>query len=263
MIVVLQPAFSALSDFIYSLPDRFEKEGYCLYKGRNELRVFDVNGLRINVKAFKRPNYLNRIVYSFLRPSKARRSYENSIRMTSLGFDVPAPIAYMEIKKRGLLDRSYFVSLQCPYTNNFRCFGQSPLTEALAFVPKAFGTYVANMHEAGVLHKDLSIGNVLFEVDQEQVRFCLVDLNRMQFGAAIGLEKGCKNVNRLRGDEAFFKQMAHSYADARGFDPTVCFEIMLCSARKSQQWFRRKSVRKQRLRKLTEVRKRLVGHFKA
>lgn len=63
MIVVLQPAFSALSDFIYSLPDRFEKEGYCLYKGRNELRVFDVNGLRINVKAFKRPNYLNRIVY--------------------------------------------------------------------------------------------------------------------------------------------------------------------------------------------------------
>ena len=57
-------------EFLLSLPQRFSRgEGECIYKGRNELRVFTVNGTRLVVKSFGRPHFINQLVYGFLRPA--------------------------------------------------------------------------------------------------------------------------------------------------------------------------------------------------
>ena len=73
MKVVINPKYNFLTDFIYHLPGCFFKDGETIYQGRNILKKYDIQGYRLIVKRFKRPNIINQIVYSFFRRSKARR----------------------------------------------------------------------------------------------------------------------------------------------------------------------------------------------
>lgn len=245
MNVKIHPSYQALSAFITNLPQDFAQGGHLIYEGRNQLKVFDVEGLSVNVKAFKRPNWINRVVYTSIRPSKAKRSYDNAVKLLALGFTVPQPLGYVECYTGGLLDDSYFVSLQWPFTTDFRPFRTMENDTLRNWLPRleAFGAYVGRLHEAGVLHKDLSIGNVLMAEDQPAL-FCLVDLNRMRFGP-VNLAKGCANFARLRGNPSFFKAMAKGYAAERGFDENSCFQKMWQANAKSLRFFTRKAKHKQ------------------
>ena len=86
----------------------------------------------------------NRVAYSWFRKSKASRAYENAVRISQLGFDTPAPIAYLETYTNGLLHDTYFVSLQCPYMRQIKEFAEdSPIGDRTSIV-EALGRYVAN-----------------------------------------------------------------------------------------------------------------------
>lgn len=241
MTCIVHPSFQTLSSFIHLLPQRFKQGGTTINKGRNELKVFDVEGLTVNVKAFRRPNWLNRWIYTRWRPSKARRSYENSLRLSELGFTVPQPLGYVECFSGHLLDDSYFVSVQWPFTTDFRPFEKMNDEAIKPWIStlEAFGAYVGRLHEVGILHKDLSVGNVLMADDQPNV-FCLVDLNRMRFGP-VDASEGCANFARLRGNATFFKALARGYAAVRGLDPDACFQRMSRANEKSVRYFARKS----------------------
>lgn len=243
----IHPSYQALSAFISRLPQRFAEEGRLIYEGRNQLKVFDVEGLLVNVKAFRRPNWINRGVYVWLRPSKAKRSYENSLRLLDLGFTVPQPLGYVERFTGGCLDDSYFISLQWPFTSDFRPFRNMDDRTLKPWLPKleAFGAYIGRLHEAGVLHKDLSIGNVLMN-EAKPSEFCLVDLNRMRFGY-VNQTRGCANFGRLRGNSTFFKAVAKGYAQERGFTEASCFQLMWQANVKSLRFFARKARHKQRM----------------
>ena len=73
------------------------------------------------------------------------------------------------------------------------------------------------MHKAGILHKDLSIGNILFEADSDKVNFSLVDLNRMDF-CKVDKKTGCRNFERLRGNSDFFRLLSNAYSEDMGYD---------------------------------------------
>ncbi|MDD2611222.1 MAG: lipopolysaccharide kinase InaA family protein [Bacteroidales bacterium] len=239
MTFFINPKFQFLEDFLKRLPECFEKEGHTIYKSRNEVKTFNVEGMALNVKSYRKPIFLNRVIYTFFRHSKARRAYENALEVISRGFETPAPIAYIEIKKGGVLERSYFVSLQCPYTRMFREFEGDSGISGCEDIIQAAGALVAALHDAEILHLDLSVGNILFEKDETGIHFSLVDMNRMKF-RKIGREAGCKNFERLRGDSDFFRVLADSYAKARGFDAEYCFKRMLHYYEKSVKTFRRK-----------------------
>jgi len=74
MKIVKNVQHQQLATFVETVHFQFEKTGTVIYKQRNEIRVLDVNGYAINVKRFKVPHLLNRIVYTFFRSSKAQRS---------------------------------------------------------------------------------------------------------------------------------------------------------------------------------------------
>ncbi len=59
------------------------------------------------VKYFKIPYFINKIVYTFFKKSKAQKSYEYALKIKDF---TPKPIGYIEFYKFGLLDESYFVS---------------------------------------------------------------------------------------------------------------------------------------------------------
>jgi len=248
MNMVINPDFKQLEGFLKRLPDCFEREGQTIYKARNEIRIFEVEGLVLNVKSYRKPILLNRFIYSFIRKSKARRAYENALEVASRGFDTPKPIAFIEQKKAALLTKSYFISVQCPYSRMFREFADNSDIAGREDIPQALGVYVAALHEAGILHLDLSVGNILFEKEEAGIHFSLIDINRMKF-CPIDQKMGCKNFDRLRGNTDFFRVLAYSYAKARGFDAEECLKMILQYNAKSIMHFKKKNKIKRHFRR--------------
>lgn len=224
MEVVINPKYESLTDFVYRLPEIFSSEGETIYKSRNEIKVFE-SPVSLNVKQYKIPSFFNRLVYTFVRPAKALRAYRYAFELLEKGFDTPEPVGYILFKKYGLIHRSYFISIQSPYTRRFYEFGEGPV-EGREDIIRAFARYTAGLHEAGICHGDYSPGNILFEKQNGQIRFTLVDINRMKFGE-VGLETGCANFARMWGRPDFFRIVADEYARARHFDPHACFRLIM------------------------------------
>ena len=223
--LVLHPDYARLADFMLSLPGRFEREeGNLVYRGRNELRGLVADGLHLVVKSFRRPNPINRFVYGTLRPSKAKRSYENALLLQSIGVPTPAPVGYMTLRSGLLFDRSYYVSLasRCPhryeelFTQHFACEDA---------VMQAIGRVTARLHEHGLAHKDYGRANILFGETTDGIRLDIVDLNRMHRGP-IDMKTGCKNFERLPATPHMHRILAEAYAEARGFDAETCYALM-------------------------------------
>jgi hypothetical protein len=78
----------------------------------------------------------------------------------------------------------------------------------------------------GILHKDYSSGNLLYEINKYEVALQVIDLNRMRFGK-VGLKKGCKNFERLCLNDEILRRIAEEYAEARSLDKAGCVREVL------------------------------------
>ena len=225
--IVIHPDRLGLRPFVEGVKQQTVGEGRIIYQSyhRNTIAVFNYEGTELNVKRYKIPILLNQIVYSLWRKSKARRAYEYAVRLTEQGVETASPVAYIESFRAGLLKTSYLITDQCPYTRNMYEFGQGT-EEGREDILRAFGRFTARMHQAGAYHADYSPGNILFDKVQGEWRFCVVDINRMQFGR-VSFDKGCRNFERLWGTQAMFSLMAEGYAEAMQYDFTACNERIL------------------------------------
>ena len=70
MKIVIHPEFADAASFIKQLPQFFEQEGELLYDSRNKVKRYKVNGKDMVVKRYKRPNMIQRIVYTFFKKSQ-------------------------------------------------------------------------------------------------------------------------------------------------------------------------------------------------
>lgn len=220
----INPDYRRFEDFVRQVPRIFHEQGRTIYKARNEIKVFEVDGVEINVKQYKVPLWINRVVYSFFRHPKAVRAYDYALRLVSKGIETPEPVAYILFREKGLLGQSYFISLQSPYETLYEV-GKRPVQEN-EDIFRALGSYVAGLHNAEVYHADFSPGNVLYRRTSEGIRFSLIDINRMYFGP-VSLKAGCANFARLWGREEAFRIMARSYAEARHADVEECIRWVL------------------------------------
>ncbi len=237
--ITLNPLFENLRPFITQLPEIFSHSGEILYQGRNEIRIIEKEGICLNVKEYRIPIFPNRMIYHLLRPTKAQRAYEYAFRLKKANFNTPEPVAFIVTRRQGLLGKCYFVSLQVEYARRFYEFGTEPLRGKENIV-RDFGSFTAQLHNAGIFHKDYSPGNILFDVKKGKTEFCLVDINRMEFWP-VSLNKGCSNFSRLWGKEPFFRLLAETYAQERRFNPQVCIrEILKYRRRFWTKYLRRK-----------------------
>lgn len=226
--LVVRPAFSALVPWLMSLPERLAAgQGTSIHRGRNELRVMAFEGREYVVKAFRRAHIVNRYVYGLIRPTKAKRSFDNALRLLAIGVPTPAPVGYYNIRSRcGLsLVRSYYVSVRstCRYRYEDLFTGDIPYADD---VLRAIGRLTARLHEHHLAHKDYGRANILFDRDADgRIRLELVDLNRMHVGP-LDIKAGCRNFERLPATPHMHRLMAETYAAARGFDADECFRLM-------------------------------------
>ena len=173
MKLVLNPSYCQLRNFVQKLPISFPTLGDCIYKARNELRKFSYEGQWYVVKNYKVPLFINRIAYTFFRPSKASRAYEYALRLRSMGIETPAPVAYIELKSGGLLQHSFFVSENCSYPRMMREFEEGGIA-GREDILDAFAAFTVDLHKKGVLHLDYSAGNILFDRREGSVVFSIV-----------------------------------------------------------------------------------------
>lgn len=233
--LVLRPAFKQLAPFMRSLPERMRRqEGTCIHHGRNEIRIIPYNGQEFVVKAFRKAHIVNRYVYGLLRPTKAKRSYDNALRLLSIGVGTPEPVGYYNIRSgSGLsLEHSYYVSLRSACPHRYEELFTTHFSYE-ADVLRAIGRLTARLHEHGLAHKDYGRANILFGRDTDgNVRLELVDLNRMAVGP-LDIKAGCRNFERLPATPQMHRWMAEAYAEVRGFDADECYRLM-AAARATQ-----------------------------
>ncbi|MCD7935579.1 MAG: hypothetical protein LUG98_01825, partial [Tannerellaceae bacterium] len=70
---IIHPSFRQYESAFKEILNDFDKTGELVYKGRNLIKRFHVEGLDFTVKRFRIPHFINKIVYTTLRPSKAAR----------------------------------------------------------------------------------------------------------------------------------------------------------------------------------------------
>ncbi|MBO5685149.1 MAG: LPS kinase Kdo/WaaP [Alistipes sp.] len=216
--IVLAEPFEVLRPFVEELSERFALSGELLYRGRNELKSFEYNGIRFVVKKFGN----NRIkqLLSLFRKGKAEKSYRNGCELVRLGVLTPTPIGFVQVRSRlGMVREAYYLSAYIPYPSLVEAIGSEEAFDRA--VIDAFARFVAQLHEVGVLHGDLNTGNVRCEQTDEGWRFWLIDINRMCFakaGKPLPRQACFDNMTRFSHNSPMFHHFLRLYLQVRGWE---------------------------------------------
>ena len=205
---ILNEEFKKFEYFLCNIKQFFKENSNTIHKARNELKVIEHENQKLVVKYFKIPHFINKIVYTFFKKSKAQKSYEYALKIKDF---TPKPIGYIEFYKFGLLDESYFVSEKFDYDFTIR----EPLLD-INFpnkneIFKAFAQFTFDLHENGIYHLDYSPGNILIKKENDNFIFKIVDINRMKF-LNMDLEKRAKNFSKLWAKDEDLEFIAKEYA---------------------------------------------------
>lgn len=137
-------------------------------------------GLSVVVKQFGWRSPLHRI----LRPltgSKAIRSFRIAAILRNAGVATPRPLIAWDRQDRRNGSASYYITEEIPDATTLRETLRSPAafeTERETLLPD-LARLVRGMHDAGILHRDLTIGNFLVAPKPiEGNRIFLIDLSR-------------------------------------------------------------------------------------
>ncbi|HMC01150.1 MAG TPA: lipopolysaccharide kinase InaA family protein [Flavobacteriaceae bacterium] len=242
---VFNKAFNTSQDEIKSFIKNFDSGGEVFgNQKRNTIKLFKFNGIVINIKSFKIPNFINQVVYRFFRKSKAQRSFEFATKLLELGIGTPQPIAYFESNNLLLYKKSFYVSehLDCDltYRELIHDFDYPDYENIL----RAFTRFTYKLHKKGINFLDHSPGNTLIKKSDNGYQFFLVDLNRMKFGH-MSFHERMKNFARLTKYESMVKVMSDEYSKVSGENYSKVFDTMWYYTLN----FRKKHVGKQQLKK--------------
>lgn len=239
-LIVVHPEVKSASRLLADIEGVFSAASESLYRARNEIRRVEFSNMDVAIKSFRVPHYLNRFIYRYFRQSKACRSYENALRLEALGIGTPSPVGYKEVYRWGLLAESYYVACYVPETYELRRVLHGDFdTSGRRRVFYAFGQFVACLHEKGILHHDLSPGNVLVSETDKGYAFYLVDTNRMRF-SPLSKQERYKNFSMLWAADDDLKIIVEAYAAMVGFDVELAYKETLAHC----QAYKRRSRRK-------------------
>ena len=213
---ILNPKYHHVGEFVSRISEFYDSEGEMLYNKRNVVKRFYFNGEALIVKRYKVPMWFQRIAYTFWRPSKALRAYRFAMLLQPLGIDTPVPVACIEVKRYGLFRQGYFVSTECS-DPDVKCLKEDPIgNEPLL---KAYVQFLVKMHEAGFMHGDLNLSNVLYRQNPDGTyHFTVIDINRSHFIQNPTREQCLQNLMRINRDREFSRLIVSRYAELRGWD---------------------------------------------
>lgn len=218
-LIHIAPGFATLRGLLDGI-DRHgvPPEAVLIYEARN--KVYTLADPRIgtvlNIKAYRIPNIVNRVVYGLFRPGKAKRAFNNARKLLDLGIETARPIGYIEQGRRGWYGRSYFVSEQLP--DEWKLLRDAEVRPDFESLNRALARFILGLHKLGIWMKDFSPGNILVRggIDSGYT-FAMIDINRMEFGIS-NRRKLYTNFQAIYSNSESVRRLATEYAVSAGYD---------------------------------------------
>jgi len=221
-----------------------DKQGFLLKSDRNVIKSIVVDGIQLNFKKFKTPNFFNAFIYKFIRPSKAKRSFNYANILLKKSIQTPKPVAFFESSNFFGLRDSFYISLQVDYDLDFRVLIHELNYPNRDEILRQFAKFTYSLHEAEINFLDHSPGNTLIKATAEnQYEFFLIDLNRMRF-ESLNFDQRMRNFRRLWLSKYMITIVAKSYAEWFGESYTTTQQLMLKYSRSFQRKVNSKKLRK-------------------
>ncbi len=242
------PSIDISQDNILDCIQNFKNTGKDFVIGqRNAIKIFEVEGQILNIKSFRVPGLINKVVYRYFRKTKAARSFEYATILMNKGIGTPKPVAYYENLDILGLKESYYV---CEHINadlTFRELVQTNYPDGENIL-RQFTRFSFEMHQKGIEFLDHSPGNTLIKNNKNGTySFYLVDLNRMRFHDTLDFQTRMKNLSRLTPKKEMISVMSNEYAIISGEDENAVFETLWKFTSDFQFRFQRKKRIKKKL----------------
>ena len=218
----LHKGYKELETLLPKITEFFHNNGTTIYKIRNEIKIIEVEGVKLCIKSFGQPRIINRFVYAYFRKSKAHRSYRNSQWLLNKGVSTPQPIAWIEFRNPNrFITKSYYISLhkEHDFTMEKVMNGNAQNREEII---KGFAHFVhSKLHRNGILHHDLGPGNLLVKEINGTYSFSVVDVNRMSFKKRLNNRQRYSNLRRSGGGPIEISMLAKNYSTLQNQDPIL------------------------------------------
>jgi len=205
---VLNKRSEDIKEFLLNIKSYLQANKNTIHKARNEIKVINHQNIDLVVKSFKIPNILNRVIYTFICNTKAKKSYEYSLKIEDF---TPKPIGYIEFYENFLLKSSYFVSEKFDYDFTIREVLLEENFPQKEQICKSFALFTYFLHEKGIYHLDYSPGNILIKKQNGEFIFKIVDINRMKF-ISLDINLRMKNFSKLWAKDEDLKIIVKEYA---------------------------------------------------
>lgn len=243
--LVISPAYQKYNKDFRSIPKWMaEGKGEIVHEGRNSVRKFLINNQLFMVKRFKRVNQIQSIAYSLFRKTKAERAFIYAEAYRKRGIDTPKEVAFIEIRNNwGWFRDGYFISLVSPNPPVFPLLEQTDKYEHQ--LVNDLANMVFKMHQAGILNKDLNLGNFLYQKKEGKYYFTMVDINRTTLVNKVPDEnRRLKNLCTITCKQDLFQNLLDSYLAITEKDSNTVQhlrEIGIKHWKKRQEWIQIKS----------------------
>lgn len=112
---VVHPDYAYLEDFVRRLPQEEFPIDHVFCDRRNTVVATHEQGIPMVVKKYARPTVFNCFIYTFFRPTKAKRAYRYAMRLERCGVETAAPIGYVHVYRWGIFHTGYFLCRYLPY----------------------------------------------------------------------------------------------------------------------------------------------------
>src|SRR5687767_7621393 len=110
----INPEYEHLRPLLEYLHRDFDQTGVLLHKDRNILRKATLGGSEVVIKSYRKHTLANRVIYKWLRPTKAKRAYDHAFYLLNNNINTPKPIAYIECYNSVYLTASYCITEYAP-----------------------------------------------------------------------------------------------------------------------------------------------------
>lgn len=232
-------------------PGKMMTSGREIHAGRNRLAALSLDlpgfGRRQVVLKLFRPRGVDRLKTLVL-PSKPLRAWRGARALVERGIPTPRPLAWLERRRAGMAVEGYFLTEKTENVREVREIFRGPDDGRLDGLLRSLAGFLRTCHEKGILHRDLSDGNVLAAEDgRGGFTFHLLDTNRVRVLKRVAGPRAAANLVRLGVPSGKQRAFLAEYSGGR---PPKTFTLWY-SFRKSwyASWVRLK--RALRLRKLS------------
>ncbi len=151
-------------------------------------------------------------------PGRAEMAWRGATACLERGVRTPFPMAWLERREGGVVAESWFVAAEEAGAAEIRGLFTSLSGGALDRLIDGLAAFLKECHERGILHRDLSDGNILVRrPGPDAYEFSLIDTNRIRVRGRISAPGRVRNLVRLgipAGRRGYF--LDRYLGDARG-----------------------------------------------